>query len=253
MIVDYLPVLAYGFILIFARIGTIIMLLPALGDNNIPGRIRLSFALAVTLVLFPLISSRFGALPTNFAAVLWALAFELGIGFGIGLSIRMVVAAIQVAGTTISNQTGLSFAMAFDPSQGAQSALLGTFMSITAITLIFVTDLHHVMISGLADSYLLFEPQQAYLLTDFSAAALMMLAGAFVVAMQISAPFLVFGLLFYFGLGILSRLMPQVQIFFIAMPAGIALGILLFMALISTMMVWYIQHFENALMQFFGG
>lgn len=248
MNLSFLPDAAYLFMLIFARLGTMIMLMPALGETNVPGRIRLTLALSMTVVLYPLVSVRYaGGVPAGFAAIMTMLASELVVGFFIGLATRLVMAAIQIAGTVIANQSGLAFAMAFDPTQGQQGVVFANFLSIMAITLIFVTDVHYLLIGALHDSFLLFPPGQWMQVGDLAQNAVRTVAEAFSIGIRISAPFIVFGLVFYFGLGLLNRLMPQIQIFFIAMPANIFMGIGILMLLLATIMTWYMGHVESTL------
>ena len=71
-----------------------------------------------------------------------------------------------------------------------------------------------------------------------------MVSGAFVLGVQLASPFLVFGLVFYIGIGLLSKLMPQIQIFFIAMPANIGLGLALKCLILGAMATWFLQYFE---------
>jgi flagellar biosynthetic protein FliR len=82
---------------------------------------------------------------------------------------------------------------------------------------------------------------------DFAQVAVQTLTSGFRIAMQLAGPFLVFGLIFYLGVGVLSRLIPQVQVFFLAMPLNIMLGLILFMLLLSTMMLWFLEYFGEAL------
>ena len=85
---------------------------------------------------------------------------------------------------------------------------------------------------------------------DFSIMALSLISGAFRIGLQMSAPFIVFGLIFYLGIGVLARLIPQIQIFFIAMPANIFLSLILFMLLLSSMMMAYLAYFTRAVEPF---
>jgi flagellar biosynthetic protein FliR len=241
---DLLPQVAFVFMLIFARVGAILMLMPALGERSIPVRVRLGFALALSLTLYPMLSARYGVVPANLAAAAALFGGELIIGFAIGFAMRLILAALQVAGSAIAMQLSLSFAESVDPAQEQHSVLIANFLTVTAITLIFVTDLDHVALAGVVDSYTLFEPGVLPPAGDFSMMAIRTISEAFRVGVQIASPFIVFGLIFQLGLGILSRLMPQIQIFFIAMPATIGLGFLVLLLLIGTIMTWYLGHAE---------
>lgn len=250
MTFDLLPQVAFVFMLIFARVGTILMLMPALGERTIPVRIRLGFALALSLTLYPMLSARYGAIPANLAGAAALFGGELVIGFAIGFAMRLILAALQIAGSAIAMQLSLSFAESVDPAQGQHSVLIANFFTVTAITLIFVTNLDHIAIAGVVDSYTLFQPGVLPPAGDFSMMAIRTISEAFRVGVQIASPFIVFGLIFQLGLGILSRLMPQIQIFFIAMPATIGLGFLVLLLLIGTIMTWYLGHAEAVLGRF---
>ncbi len=243
---DFLPMTAFVFLLIFARVGSMVMALPGIGDSNVPGNIRLAFALALCLVFYPLLQGSFPAFPDTPVAMMALFAHELIIGLALGMLIRLVMSGAQLAGTVIGFQSGLSFATSFDPNFGGQSNVLSTFLGILALTLIFVGDLHHMLIAGIYDSYTLFSPTMALPAGDFSVMALKLLSGAFRIALQMAAPFIVFGLIFYLGIGVLARLIPQIQIFFIAMPANIFVSLILFMLLLSSLMMAYLSYFTDS-------
>jgi flagellar biosynthesis protein FliR len=245
---DWLPQTAFLYLLIFARVGTMLMLMPALGEQVIPARMRLSFALALTLVFLPLLSPTLGELPSDIIAILVLMGHEIVVGLILGAIVRIITMATQVAGAVIAYQSGLSFAQSADPTQGGiQGAVVGAFLSFLGVALIFATDLHHVMLAAIYDSYEVFPTTAEIMWDDAAQMAINAIAGAFVVGIQMSAPFIVFGLVFNIGLGILSRLMPQLQVFFIAMPANILVGLILFALLLSMMMGWYLMHFEDQL------
>lgn len=245
---NWLPETAYLYLLIFARVGTMLMLMPALGEQVIPARLRLSFALAVTLVFYPLLAPSLGPLPEDFVEVLMLMGHEIMIGLILGAITRIITMAAQVAGAVIAYQSGLSFAQSADPTQGGvQGVVVGTFLSFLGTALIFATDLHHVALAAIYESYMVFSPTAPIMVEDAVQMAINAVASAFVIGIQMSAPFIVFGLVFNIGLGILSRLMPQLQVFFIAMPANIAVGLILFALLLTMMMGWYLMHFEAQL------
>jgi flagellar biosynthesis protein FliR len=247
-----LPELSFAFLLIFSRIGTMVMLLPALGERSFPVRVRLSVALIMTLVFYPLALTFYPSPFGGIVQVIGLLIGEIAIGFVLGIAGRLMLAALQTAGTIIANQLGLAFVTSLDPSQGQQGALLGTFLSLLAVALIFATDMHHLVIAALGQSYQIFRPGVFPDAGDAAKYAAELAAGSFKIAVQISAPILIFGLVFNVGLGVLARLMPQMQVFFIAMPASIILGFVVLALVLATMMGVYLSYLEgglNALLQ----
>lgn len=246
--VNWLPNTAFLYILLFTRIGAILMLMPALGEDMIPMRMRLSFALAFTLVVYPLLSPSLPAMPEDVIDIIGLIFHELAIGIILGAIVRITVMATQVAGAIIAFQTGLSSAMAADPTQtGIQGAVFGSFLSFVGMVLIFATDLHHMALAATYDSYMVFPLDAPLMFDDAAQMAIRTVASAFTIGIQISAPFIVFGLVFNLGAGILARLMPALQVFFVLMPANIIIGLVLFAMLLTMMMGWYIAGFENHL------
>lgn len=224
-----LPGIAAAYLLTFARVGTLIMLMPGIGEQMISPRLRLAFALLVTLVLFPMVRPLLpvaGAGP-GAPGLIGLLFGETLVGLVLGLSVRMILAALQTAGMIISQALGLSYAMTVDPTQGSQQAAVGNFLALLGITLILAADLHHLAIDAIARSYALLPPNGVPGMGEAAMLALKAVGRGFSLAVQISAPFIAFGILFNLGLGVLSRLMPQLQVFFLAVPASVLIGMLI--------------------------
>lgn len=242
-----LPDIASAFLLVFARMGAMAMALPGIGDRSVPPRIRLVFALALSLILYPIVSKSFGSLSPTLMGAITALITEALVGLTLGLCVRLIISALQMAATTISYQTGLSFAQNVDPAMGQQSMLFATFLSVLSVALIFATDLHHLLLAAMVDSYRLFPPGVPLPLGDLAQIALTLTAQAFALGIKLASPFLAFGLVFYFGVGVLSRLIPQVQVFFLALPANILLGFILLGLLLGAIMLGFLDYFRAAL------
>jgi flagellar biosynthetic protein FliR len=245
--ISFLPALAAVTMLVFARIGAMVMLLPGFGELSVPVRVRLTVALLLTAVLVPLHRDAYQVDLRSFGPVVAMLGEELFIGIVLGLTARFTLSALQVAGSVIAQQLGLGFVTAVDPTQGQQNVIVGNFLTMLGVALIFAGDLHHLVIAALHDSYTLFRPGEFPLLGDVAALTTRTAASAFRIGIQLSAPFLVFGLLFNFGLGILSRLMPQMQVFFVGVPLSILLGLLILLFVVGTMMATFIGSVEDVL------
>ncbi len=248
--ISFLPAYAAAFLLVFARIGTMVMLLPGLGEMSVPRRVRLTIALVLTAVLLPLHRAAYTVELKSFGPVLTMLGQEIFIGAVLGLTARLMISALQVAGFVIAQQLGLGFVTAVDPTQGGQQGvLIGNFLTILGVTLIFATDLHHLVIAALSESYALFRPGEMPLIGDVAALMTQTIALAFKIGIQLSAPFLIFGLLFNLGLGVLSRLMPQMQVFFIGLPLSILLGLLILILVLGALMTVFLGSMESVLRQ----
>lgn len=245
--VSFLPALATAFLLIFARAGTMLMLLPGIGERSVPMRLRLTIALILTAVLLPLHRNEFQVDLSSIGPLLVLLATEMLVGAVLGMTARMTISALQVAGAVVAQQLGFGFVMAVDPTQGQQGVLVGNFLTLLGVTLIFATDMHHLIIAALHDSYTLFRPGEVPATGDMAELMTRSFSMAFRVGIQLSAPFLVFGLVFNLGLGILSRLMPQMQVFFVGMPLSIMIGLVLLLLVIGAMMGTFLGYLENVL------
>ncbi|MEM7566790.1 MAG: flagellar biosynthetic protein FliR [Pseudomonadota bacterium] len=247
---DMLPYVAVTFMLTLTRVSAMLLAMPALGEKAIPARIKIGAAFALVLVLYPRSSEAYALIRADLERgtlepIVRTLFLEILIGVFIGLTGRLVLSALNLAGSAMATQFGLGFAQTADPTQGIQGAILASFLTMIGVTLIFVTDMHHLFLRGLYDSYTLFPPGTGIPTGDMAEMAVKIVGDAFRVGTQIAAPFIVFGLLFYAGLGILSKLMPQVQIFFLAMPANILLGTALMVPMLGVGMLVFLNHMEE--------
>ena len=134
--ISLLPALAATFMLVFARVGAMVMLLPGLGEVNIPTRIKLSIALALTLIILPLHRNAYQVDLTSMSALGVLMVHEIVIGIVLGATARVTLSALQVAGSVIAQQMGLGFVTAVDPTQGQQGVLIGNFLTLLGLTLL---------------------------------------------------------------------------------------------------------------------
>ncbi len=245
--ISMLPALGAAFMLVFARVGTMVMLLPGFGEADLPVQIRLGIAIVLTLILLPLHRAAYHVDLQSLSAILLLLVHEIVIGLMLGATARVTISALEVAGSVVAQQLGLGFVTAIDPSQGQPGALIGNFLTLLGLTLLFATDTHHLVIAALNDSYSLFDPGQFLPSGDMGSLAASAFATAFKIGIQLSAPFLVFGLVFNIGLGLLARLMPQMQVYFVGVPLSILAGFLILMAVIGGMMGSFVDYFYGVM------
>lgn len=246
MLDDLLSADLFAFMLVFARIGTAMMLMPGFGEAYVFPRARLGIALAITLIVTPLVSATLPAQPASAWMLVLVLGGEMAVGAFIGFIGRVMLAALSVAGMVIAYQSALANAFVFNPVAAEQGALAGAFLTVTALMLLFVTDLHHMLLTGVIESYHLFTPGELPPVGQFSEAVAGLVARSFLLAIQISAPFIVVGMVITLGIGLLNRLMPQVQMFFVAMPLQIAFGSFMLLLTMSAILLWFLDSFEDA-------
>jgi flagellar biosynthetic protein FliR len=242
----------YTFMLVFVRVGTAMMIMPGVGDGFVPERVRLLFSLAFCVVLTPIVGSTLPEFTGAGLSFILLLLGEFIMGLFMGTIARIFMAALDTAGMLMSTQIGLANAQIFNPAFATQGSIMGAFLSITGALLLFATNLHHVLLSALMDSYQTFPPgRMAMAFTgDMADAIAMAVTRAFAIGLYMSMPFMVVTTMVYVAMGVLSKLMPQLQVFMVSMPVQITLGLLTFMLCGSAAMLYWLGHYEAAIQVF---
>lgn len=225
--------------LLFARIGGVIMLLPGFSEPAIPARIRLGFALVLAICLAPTLADRVPDAATSAWGMAFQVASETLIGALIGGAARLLMTALATAGQIVGLEIGLAFAQTADPTMTQSGQLTAVFLSILGVALLFATGLHHMFLRGVVGSYDLISLGAPPPVGDAAELALQTASTSFRVGFQIAMPVVAAGLIFRVGLGVLSRLIPQIQVFFIALPLQIMGGLVVFaLGLSAGMLIW---------------
>lgn len=253
MLEQFLITELYAYLLIFCRLGAAVMLLPGIGEIYVPARIRLLFALALSLLMMPLLSPLMPTPPTAVSMVFLQVFAELLAGLFFGALTRILISAMHTAGSTIAMQSGLASAMMLDINQTTQSTAITNLLTITALMVFFATDLHHAVLHAVAQSYDLFQPGIILPVGDSAYYMASTVARTFAVGVQLASPHIVLGLTMYLGAGVLARLMPAMQIFFILLAPQIMIALFLLMVMLGAIMAWYAGYLENVLGNFMGG
>lgn len=240
----------YKFILIFLRIGAAFMLMPGFMSSYVNTQLRLAVALTVTAIMLPVLGTQITPPPTDFATVMQIALFEITYGVFLGVFMQMLYFALVLVGNIAGQAIGFANAQIFDPTSQNQSTLIETFLAVTAVTVVFITDIHHLMISALYDSYNIFPFGSPLNVGDFSQSLSMTINKSFIIGFKISSPFIAFTIVFYIGIGLVSRLMPQLNIFFLSLPLQIYLGLSLLLITTPVIIMWFIRYYENGLIQF---
>jgi len=249
---DFMVSEIFTFLLIFCRVGTAMMLLPGFGEAYVSARVRLLLAAMFSLVLTPVVTS-FPAPPETVLGLVVLMGAELLTGIFFGTITRFLISAVSMAGMIIAYQSSLASALVQDVTMsGGQGTSMGNMLGLSALVLIFVTDLHHLMLRALVDSYNLFPVGQFPDIGDFTQHAVRIMNSSFILALQLSSPHIVVGLIIYLTGGILTRVMPTLQVFFLLAAPQLLISFFLLMICFNSIMMWYVNYFRDNMMRFVG-
>jgi len=250
MLEQFLVTGVFSFIIIFVRFGTALMIMPGIGDSFVPANIRLYVAVGFSFALTPVLMPMMPVAVPAFGALLVLIVVEFITGLFIGTIARILMMALDTAGMLISMASGISNAQVFNPSLAVQGSVFGAFFSVMGVTLLFVTNLHHLMLRGLVESYQMFPIGGVPDTGSMAEMVARTVSASFMTAFQISVPFVIISLLLYIGMGVLSRLMPQIQVFILALPLQILLAFVTLAITLSAIMMFFITRFEEGMVYF---
>lgn len=226
-------------LLVFTRLGAALMIVPGFGERYILARQRLLLALLLSALLAPLVAGTVPAPPDEPDQLAALVAGELLIGLFLGAVTRLAMAVMHVAGTIVAYQSGLSAAALFDPNEGSMGTLPGNFFATTALVLMFASDLHHLVLQALAASYDRL-PIMGGLPGDDALRLLLGLADAALRSgLELAAPLVIAGLLANLTLGLLSRLLPALQLLTVMLPLQLLLALVLLLVMVAGVAAGY--------------
>ena len=239
--------------LIFSRIGAVLLMLPGIGESYVSPRIRLSLALVVSLALWPVIAGALPALPASVGGMAGWIIREVIVGLMIGAMLRSFLTALATAGEIVALQTTLAFAQTANPMQVQPGSTISAFLMLLGTTMIFATNTHHLFVAGLVGSYELIRPAGPLMTGDFATLAIRTIGDAFMLGVQLSAPLLVFALIFNLASGLVGRVMPAFQVYFAAAPLSILLGLSVFALSLGVVGTVFIDRYRALANVFVGG
>jgi flagellar biosynthetic protein FliR len=211
----YLP----NFLFILLRAGIVLMLVPFFGSANFPPTFRIGIAVAVSLVLTPVVDFRLVD-----GSVTATVMREVMFGMIFGLAARFIFYAVEMAGQIMSHATGLSMATVIDPEIGP-STEVSRLYTIIATLLFFAMDAHHDLVAVFVKSYE-WLPSGSLNTEAMVALSVSFTSKLFVVALKLSAPIVILMLVANLILGFIGKAVPQMNIFFVGQPVHLFFGFL---------------------------
>lgn len=231
-----LPGLAFQAVLILCRLGAAVMLLPGLGEAEVPANMRLALALGLVLALLPILAPALPAMPEDVASLALMITAELLTGIWIGLLARFLALALAQAGQVVALLIGLASPLQGDMVLGASATALARMFSLATAALMLATGLYEIPLRALVESYSVLPAGAGLPLGEAAESIARKAADSLALAMQLAAPFVLAAIFLNAGLGLIARLAPQAQIFVVAAPVQILGGFLLLMLLLPSML-----------------
>jgi flagellar biosynthetic protein FliR len=243
----------YAFLLVFSRVGAAFMTLPGFSDATISPQIRLLFALAFALVLSPLLFTMLPSQPSSVFGLVLLIIHEMLIGIFIGSLVQIIMSALAFSGFLIATSMSMSNAVMFSPTMSSSNTVISTFMMLLGVTLFFVMDLHHQVLLGLIDSYTLLPPTEELFTGDMAQHLAEVIGESLMLGLRIAAPFLVVIIGILFAMGLMARMVPQIQVFVMSVPVQMLVGSLTLITVLSSMMLYFMGEFDLFLKNFLTG
>ena len=234
-----LPGLAFAGTLLLARVGAAMTVLPGLGEATLPPIVRAGLALGITVVLLPTLAPLMPPVPDAGLVAAGMVASEAVTGIWLGWLARLVCLALPIAGQVTSYLLGLATVLQPDIELGGQATAISRLYELAVPVIVLATGLYALPLTALAGSYHLVPPGTLLPAADGTAAAVGAITQAFALALRLAAPFLLAAVVWHLAIGLMTRLVPRLQIYFVALPGQIAGGLLLLAALAAaTLGAW---------------
>jgi flagellar biosynthetic protein FliR len=222
-----------GFLFISVRLSGLMLFAPFFGSDSLPPRIKAGLVVAISFLLYPMVSPRLPVVPLSH----WPLLVfsELLIGTAIGIATQLVFDAVQMAGQILSVQMGYSLVQILDPNTQAESTVMASFHQALAMLIFLRLDVHLWILQAIGKSFSYLPPGSAHLSGAFVSTLLGAGAAVFTVGLELAAPVLSATILADLVLGLLGKASPQLPV----MLLGPAIkGLLGLSVLIATLKYW---------------
>ncbi|MES2202583.1 MAG: flagellar biosynthetic protein FliR [candidate division FCPU426 bacterium] len=224
---------AQAFILILVRVGALFMAAPILGNARIPGQVKAGLILLVSVLLLFSLNTQGLNLPQkavgNIFALTGSIMGELFVGLAVAYSSFLFFSAIQMAGQILDIQVGFGLVNVLDPTSNSQVSVLGQFYYLVALLYFLALDGHHFLLKALGDSFRLIPPGSLGWFEHAAAAGPKLsdfFTQLFIIALQIAGPSIAVLFLTNVTMGLLSRTIPQMNVFIVGLPANVLIGLL---------------------------
>jgi flagellar biosynthetic protein FliR len=244
---------AFGLILVLARVGATLAFLPGLGETAIPAVVKAGMVLTLTILVLPIVEPALPPRPDSEVALALMVMTELANGLWFGWLARVLTTSLPVAGQFIADFAGLANVLQPSPELGAQTTAIARLYDVAVPALILSTGLYTVLLSALVGFYHLIPPGTLAWVPDSAATTVSMVAESFNLALRLATPFILAAIAWNVAIGLIARLVPKLQIFFVALPGQIGMGMLLLAAIAAPIVGVWIEAMRSGFVTLPGG
>lgn len=234
-----------GFILVLARVSPLFLLAPPFSSSMVPLRARAIIAVGIAIGLAPL-ALHGQAIPADAVKIVELALKEIVIGLAFAMAIACLFAAVDAAGAMIDTQIGLNFGSLINPVDNTQSGTMSQLYAMVGILVFIVIDGEAWVIRGLSRTYELVPMLEFPSITKMTAAVSDAFIGIFSAALEVAAPVLLALILTDVAFGVVSRVVPQLNIFAVGFPAKIIVGLLVVAAALPFMGTWFYDQLQHS-------
>lgn len=212
-------------LLVLTRLTGALLFNPLLGRRSVPAIAKVGLALLLTVIIFPTLKLTPVAFPTPLSFML-ALVREMLIGYALGLVVNLFIAWVLMAGEIMDMEMGSSVSKIYDPQSGISMPITGTALNIMFTLIFFSTNGHLTLIKIVAESLTMFPPGPQMVAFEVGRYLTMMLGDMIMLALKLAMPVLAIELLSEAGLGVLMRIVPQINVFVVGIQIKLAIGLI---------------------------
>ncbi len=209
----------------FFRITGLFLIAPLFSQQGMPGHLKIMFSLILALIISPVVAEQSFEVPQHLLDVISLGLKEMLVGILIGFVFYTLFVGVQMAGAFVGFQMGFAIVNVIDPVTSQQISILAQFKFIMAMLIFFLLNGHHLMLQALVSSYTLVPIGEAVFKYSVHSEIAKLIIGVFVIAIKLAAPVMATLVLTDVGLGVVSRTVPQMNIFIVGFPLKIALGL----------------------------
>ena len=231
-----LPGWSFAFMLVLARFGAAMALLPGLGEATVPALVRVGLALGISVLLLPGLLPLMPPMPAAGLTAAGMIGAEVTTGLWLGWLARLICLALPMAAQFIAFLLGISSVLQPDPELGPQSTALAALFDLAVPLVILVSGLYALPLTALAGSYHLIPAGTLLPSADSTAMAVAAVAQAFGLALRLASPFILASIVWHVAIGLIARLVPRLQVYFVSMPGQIVGGLALLASLFGVIM-----------------